>query len=85
MEGHDISGLLIGDPQSVAGGVDGEAAGNFAARGDVFELLERSAFWIDGVDGEAVVAAVGGVEEFSVGVDFDFGSVIVGGEVPRQG
>ncbi len=64
-----------------AGGVDGEVARGFSAAGGVLDKGEFAGFRIAGVDDDGVVAAVGAVDEFSVGVDFDFGGGVLAFEI----
>ncbi len=67
-------GVLVGEDHEMAGGVAAEVAGGFAEGVLIADEGELSGGLVDGVEGEVVGGeAVGGVEEFSGGVDLDFG------------
>src|SRR5215475_12782849 len=72
-EFDDVVGVLILGKEEFAGGIDCEVARFLAAGGYDFYLHESAVFLVDAVHGERIVAAIGGVEEFAAGVQFDFG------------
>src|ERR1039458_7246594 len=80
--GNRIS-YLVARVEIVAGGIDIEAARVIASRpflGDVRQLARRP----DGEQGDSVVQAVGGIDEFPIGRDHHLGGVICACETARQ-
>src|ERR1044072_2972133 len=82
---RDIAAALVFHEEMFAVGGDGEMARGFAAGGMGFDEGERAFGLINGVRGDAVVAAVGDVEEFAGGVNGDFGGAGVAFEIGREG
>ena len=80
-EYDNVVGLLVGRKQQPSGGIDLEVARLLASRVNDPCLGERSLSLVDRVDGDAFVAAVGGVQEFARGVNADLGVVIAAGEI----
>ncbi len=62
-EGDDGVGVLVGGEEPVARGVDGEVAGGLTPGGFVGKAGEAAGGLVDGEHGDAVVAAVGAVDE----------------------
>src|SRR5580658_4432972 len=61
-EHHDISRILVGGEKEFAAGVNGEIAGRLAAcRSPPLRCQRASVARIHSEDGDAVVAAIGGV------------------------
>src|SRR5579859_3933785 len=73
----DVVRLLVFGEQEVSRRVDFKAARFLAVGGGDFGQRESAFRGIDGIDGDAVVAAVGSVQKFARGMDFDFGVVIL--------
>ena len=60
---------LVGDDDPATGRVEGETARGLAAGGNMLHEAQAAGLFVDRENHEAVVAAVGRVEEFAVGVD----------------
>src|SRR5450432_731120 len=84
-EGYDVPGFLVGYEEAGAGGVDLEVTGGLALGGDVLDRGQLARFRIYGEDCDAVMAAIGGVDEFAIGEDFDFGGVVLSGGAGGEG
>ena len=72
-------GVLVGDDQELPGRIDGEIARHL----DLTRLMaagsEVACLGVDGEDGDAIVAAVGAVEELAAGVNLHLGGAVVAG------
>jgi hypothetical protein len=77
--------VLVGGEEVVARGIDGEIAGSFAQGGLVLDKGESAGGVVDGVDGDAIVAAVPGVEKSASRVNGDLGGGVEVGEFIREG
>jgi len=70
--------------EELAGGVEGEVAGFFAAGGRVAEKSERAIRGINGEDGDGIMSAVGGEEPFARWMEGDFSGVVAAGKTTWQ-
>jgi hypothetical protein len=80
---HDGVALLVGDVEPLAARVDGEVAWKIDALRGEPDHREQARRGIDAIADDAVVSAVGGIEELAGEMDRDFGravpSVVPGG------
>ena len=84
MENDDVVRILIFRKQICAGGIDGEMAGRFAASQNLAERCERSLFFVDGEDRDAVMTAIRSVKKFSRRMHGNFGGLLGAGEIPGE-
>ena len=84
-ENDDIVRVLIGREEKASRWIDAEAARHFAAGRLILHDCEFAAFRVDGKHGDAVVTAIGAINESARGMHFDLGSaVLFGVGVSRQ-
>src|SRR5258708_15477926 len=77
---HNGVAVLVFRKQKVSGRIDGEVPRLFATGGDVFHQSELARLAIYGVDDDGILAAIGRVQKFAGGMDFDFGGIVAAGE-----
>src|ERR1017187_3212449 len=76
----------MGADEPLARGVEGEVAGSLAAARGTLEQGQRAIRCRDAEDDERIFATVGGVEEFAILRNGDFGGCVPGDwEVGRDG
>src|SRR6516162_4153111 len=88
LELHDGVALLVGDVKPLPARVDGEAAWKTDALRRETDQRERAGRGIDPIADDAVVAAVGGIEELAGRMDRDLGCAVrsvVPGRLGRDG
>ena len=73
LEDGDVIGALIAGDDVLAGRVDAEVARRAAERFLVAGSGELAGFFVDREDRQAVVTAVGAIDELAAGMNLDFG------------